>query len=257
MLGEGIETVQFKLVHHRAQTPAAGLVARGERIEIALQQIRLTDIGADDIDQRPVDRALVEKRHDRHIDAFFVDLPAVGAEAETADVDDVRGRGEQGDQRVVAEARGDHGEIVQMTSGEPRIVGDVDVAPLHGGGGKAGEKVADRGGHRVDMTGGAGDRLGEHAPLEIEHPGGQITGLAHSVGKRGTDQRLRLLLDDGDQAVPHDLGADLAKRGGLGMAWLQFHPEFSGTRRAIPPHPSWPSMRHTLERPQARVLAWW
>src|SRR3546814_15025204 len=36
--------------------------------------------------------------------------------------------------------------------------------------------------------------------------------LAHRVGEGGADQRLRLLLDDGDQPVPHDLQPELGER---------------------------------------------
>ena len=65
------------------------------------------------------------------------------------------------------------------------------------------------------MAGRAGDRLRHHAAAQIEDAGGQIAGLAHRGGERGADHGLRLLLHDGDQAVPHDLAMDLRKRIGF------------------------------------------
>ncbi len=66
--------------------------------------------------------------------------------------------------------------------------------------------------HRVDVARRAGDRLRHHAALQVEDAGGQVAGLAHRGGERGADHRLRLLLDDRDQAVPHDLALDLRQR---------------------------------------------
>ena len=42
----------------------------------------------------------------------------------------------------------------------------------------------------------------------IEHAGGEVAGLARRGAEAGAHQRLRLLLDDRDQPVPHDLLAD-------------------------------------------------
>ena len=48
---------------------------------------------------------------------------------------------------------------------------------------------------------------------ESKTPGRHVAALAGRHRKRGADQRLRLLLDDGQQPVPDDLEADLV---GLG-----------------------------------------
>ncbi len=65
------------------------------------------------------------------------------------------------------------------------------------------------------MAGRAGHRLRHHAPVQVEDSCGQITRFTYSRRERGADHRLRLLLHDGDQAVPHDLPLDLRQRAGL------------------------------------------
>ena len=60
-----------------------------------------------------------------------------------------------------------------------------------------------------------GDGLGQHAPLEIEDAGRQIAGFTHDRAEGGAHQGLRLLLDHGDQAVPHDLQIDQTDTVGL------------------------------------------
>ena len=58
------------------------------------------------------------------------------------------------------------------------------------------------------MAGRAGDRLRHHAPVGQEHPRRQITRLARGRAKGRAHQRLRLLFDHRDQAVPHHLHPD-------------------------------------------------
>ena len=60
------------------------------------------------------------------------------------------------------------------------------------------------------MAGRAGDGLRHHAALGVEQPDRKITGLTHRGGEGGAQQRLRLLLDDGEQAVPDHLQLNLA-----------------------------------------------
>ena len=64
------------------------------------------------------------------------------------------------------------------------------------------------------MAGRAGDRLGEHPALQIEHPGGQVAALAHDRAEGGAQQRRRLLLDHRDQPLPHHLLSEIGE--GLG-----------------------------------------
>ena len=74
------------------------------------------------------------------------------------------------------------------------------------------EEVVDRARHRVDVARRAGDGLRQHGAAEIEHAGRQIAGLASRRREAGADQRQRLLLDDRDQAVPHELQANGGER---------------------------------------------
>ena len=88
----------------------------------------------------------------------------------------------------------------------------VTIAFFHSGDRKLVQKKTHRRGHRVHVTGRTGHGLGEHAAVEIEHARGKIAGLAHGIGERRANERLRLLVDDGDQPVPHELIMDLRER---------------------------------------------
>ena len=145
---------------------------------------------------------------DGDADALLEHLPRVRPEAAPADVHDVTGVGEQPDQPVAVEGRRHHRDVVQMPGGEPRVVGDEHVAGFHGVHRVFGDEMPDALGHGVDVPRRAGYRLRQHAALAVEHPGGEVAGLPHTGGKRGAHQRLRLLLDDRDQAVPHDVLVD-------------------------------------------------
>ena len=80
------------------------------------------------------------------------------------------------------------------------------------------------------MAGRAGDRLGEHPALQIEHPGGEIAALAHDRAEGGAQERRRLLLDHRDQALPHHLLSEVGERLGAvhgvsscASAWRSIH----------------------------------
>ena len=67
------------------------------------------------------------QRQQRQEQPFVEDLPPVGRLAEAADVDHVRGAGEQRHQLAVVEGgRGDD-DVVEMAGALPRIVGDVGI----------------------------------------------------------------------------------------------------------------------------------
>ena len=68
-------------------------------------------------------------------------------------------------------------------------------------------------------------------PCAVEDAGREVAGLAHDGREGGAQQRLRLLLDHGDQPVPHDLQFDVADRLG--------HDRLSGARVCFgaAPHP--------------------
>ena len=153
---------------------------------------------------------------DRHVQTFLVDLPAIRPKAAPTDIDDMAGTGEQSDQTIVVEGRCHDREIVQVAGPLPRIVGDENIAFAHRVDGEFLKEKPDTGGHRVDMTRGAGDRLGEHPPSGVENPGGQVASLAGGSAERGADQGLGLFLDHRDQAVPLDLHVNTVKAVGGG-----------------------------------------
>ena len=102
--------------------------------------------------------------------------------------------------------RGRHNcDIVQVACAFPWIVGDIDVAFKDVFASNTADKVADRIGHRVHVTGRARHRLGQHLTCSVIDACGQITGFAHGCRKRGANQCLRLFFYDRNHAVPHDL----------------------------------------------------
>ena len=95
-----------------------------------------------------------------------------------------------------------------MAGAEPGIVGDVDIAGLHRHLWKMLEKVGHRRRHGVHMAGRSRHRLGDHVAVAVIDARGQIASLARDGAKGDAEQGLGLFLDHGNQAVPHDLGAD-------------------------------------------------
>ena len=207
-----VEVVDPELVHHLDQPAAADIVAGGEGMEVAHHLDGLPHIRGHDVDQRPVDRSPLREAHDGDVESLLEDIPPVRCHPPSADVDDMAGAGEQRHDPAVAEGGRDEGEVVQMAGAFPRIVGQEHVAFLHRPDGEAFEEVPDRARHRIDMPRRAGDRLGEHPPLGVEHPRRQIARLAGRGGESGPDERLGLFLDHRDQAVPHQLQADRRER---------------------------------------------
>ena len=160
-----------------------------------------------------VHAAFPRQGHDRNGEALLVHLPPIRPHAQSADVNDMDGVGEQAHRLAPVEAGADHRDVVQMTRGEPRIIGDVVVAGLHGGERVDREEMLHRIGHRIDVSRRAGDRLRQHAAVAVEHARREVARLAHRGAERRPQHGLRLLLDHGDQPVPHDLGLDLRERG--------------------------------------------
>jgi hypothetical protein len=213
VVAERLEMADLELAHHVDETPAALVVAGGEGVDVALDLERLAHVGAHDPEQVLVHRAGARQGHDRQRQPFLEDLPPVRAHAEPADIDDMHRRGEEPDRPALVEGRADHGEIVKVPASQPGIVGDVVIALPHAGERIGGEEVLDRVRHRVDVARRAGDRLGQHAALGVEDAGREVAGLPHRGREGGAHQRLGLLLDDGDEARPHDLHVDLRKGG--------------------------------------------
>ncbi len=201
---------QAEFLHHRHQAAAADLVAGDQRIDVADHLHRLAYIGADHRQQVLVHLAGAGQAHQRYEQALVVDLPAFRCLADAAHIDQVRGAGEQRDDGVVDEGGGDHDQVVQVAGALPGIVGDVNIARLHLRHRERLQEVADRAGHGVDVAGRAGDGLGQHAALQVEHAGGDVAGLARRGAEGGAHQGLALLLHHRQQSVPHDLQLDLA-----------------------------------------------
>src|SRR4029079_3996970 len=107
--------------------------------------------------------------HQRDVETLLVDLAGIDGHAAAADIDDVAGRGEERDHLAAPEGRRDEGEVVQVAGALPRIVGQEDVAFLHGGGGEAVEEVVDGARHRVDVAGRAGHGLRQHGAAQVEY----------------------------------------------------------------------------------------
>ena len=206
-----------ELVHHGEQAVGAGPVAGDQRVHVAFELERLAHVPAHHLDEVLVDPALAHERHDRDVEPFLVHGARVRPEAAPADIHHVRGAGEGADDPALAEHRRDDRQVVQVAAGEPRVVGDVDIALAHDLVGVAGEEVLHRDGHGVDVARRAGHRLGEHPALGVEDAGGEVARLAHGGAEGGAQQRLRLLLHHRDQAVPHDLRLDL-REPGIGRA---------------------------------------
>ena len=194
--------------HHLDEPAAADVVAAGKRVDVALGVDRQARVGADHRHQRLVEPAFVGELQVRDVDPLHEHVGAVRPEADAADVHEVAGAGEQRHEPPAMEARRREHEIVEVAGAHPGIVGDVDVAGPHRLERKAGDEMAHRFGHRVDVPGGAGDGLRQHPAVAVEHAGREVAGLAHDRREGGAQQDLRLLLDDRDEAAPHHLEVD-------------------------------------------------
>ena len=207
-----VEAVDAVLGHHGAEPGLADAVAADQGMEVALDLHRFAHVGAYDAHHAFVDPAFAHQGQQRQEQALVEDLPSVWRLAEAADIDDVRRAGEQRHQLVVVEGgRGDD-DVVEMAGALPRVVGHVGIARLHGLDRKFADEMDDAPCHRVHVARRAGNGLRQHAALEVEHAGRDIARLARTRGEGGAHQRAGLLLDDGEQAVPHDLEADISGR---------------------------------------------
>ena len=87
----------------------------------------------------------------------------------------------------------------------PGIVSDENISRSHRLDRKMIQEEPNRIGHRVHMARRARDSLGQHARAEVEYAGGYVTRFSDDRIEGCANQSLALLLDDGKQAVPHDL----------------------------------------------------
>ena len=205
LVGQRIDALQPELVHHRQQRPPADVVAGGLGVEIADRLVREADVGADDLQQLVVRLAAVEELRHRDAQPLLVDLVRLAGEDLTADVRRVAEVAEVGDDAPLAEDRRQHREVVELAGGHPGVVGDQHVAGAERLRRIGGEEMAHAGGHRVDVPGGAGQRLRHHLAAGVEDAAGEILRLAHHRAEGGPHQRRLLLVGDREEPVPEHL----------------------------------------------------
>src|SRR5918998_762513 len=208
LIREGFDVAEVELLDHLEEPRAADVVARGLGVEVADDLERRPHVGADEAEEFLVWLAATEQAGHRHEEPLFVDLAPVRAKAPTPDIEGVAAISEINDELAVAEDRGDHCEVVEVAGGLPGMVGEEYVSRLEVVGRDLPQEVVHARGHRVDVAWRARNGLGDHPASPVEHPGGEVAGLPHHAREGGAHQRARLLLDDGDQAVPEDLEQD-------------------------------------------------
>ena len=170
--GKIVEIVEFELFEHRQKSSTACFVTCREAVDVADDLIGFADVPAHHGDEVVVEFASLDPLQDRDAHALLVHLAGLGAVAATPDVDDVRGRCEEADERCVVagitEDRGGDGDVVKVAGALPGVVRDVDVARVDPFRADVVDEVADGGGHRVDVAGCARDRLGDHPAFGVE-----------------------------------------------------------------------------------------
>ena len=147
---------------------------------------------------------------DRDPQAFLEHVAAAGADAVAADVGVVDRRAEEARSTRPPRNTGyEHGDVEQLAGRLVRIVGDQHVARSTSESvGYSSRIAAAAARQRVDVAGRAGDGLGHHPAAPVEHRVGEVAGLAHDRAEGGPLQRLGLLVDRGDQALPQHLELD-------------------------------------------------
>ena len=91
-----------------------------------------------------------------------------------------------------------------MPGGEPRIVGDQDVALGEAVGREFLNEMRTRGGQRVDMAGRAGHGLGDHAAFAVQQGAGEIACFPHHGAESDALQGAGLFAGRADQVAPED-----------------------------------------------------
>ena len=205
-----LQVVKAELAEHGEERLGAVAVAGRERVQVALRHQRIADVGGENPHQRQIWLAAVVELHDRNPQALLEELASVRAEAAPADVGDVAGGGEQRHWAFVGEHRRHHGEVVQMARAVPRIVGDQHVARRQLAQRIGGEELADARRHRVDVARRSRDGLRQHRAVGREDACREVARFAHDGREGGAHERLRLLLDDGEEAAPDQLISQFA-----------------------------------------------
>ena len=171
----------------------------------------------DDRDELLVRHALAIDLHDRHLQAFGVDVGG-GAVERAADVRPMRHAAGERHHLAVVEDRHRECHVIEMAAGDVGVVGQQDVAGieiLHA-------VVIELGLHGVAH---AADEHRQAEPdrhriaLRVEQPDGEIERLVddHVVG--GAHQVGLHLLGRGDETVAHDFGGDRIDARQAARAW--------------------------------------
>src|SRR5262249_31405048 len=119
----------------------------------------------------------------------------------------MNGRAEVADDAALVEHRRNHGYVEEMTGGEPRIIGDNDVALLEPALEHLDELAAGMG-DAVDVTGRPGRRLHHQPALGVDQRSREVAGFAHDGAECDALQRLGLLAHRADQVAPEDFELD-------------------------------------------------
>ena len=176
--------------------------------QIAEDGIRGAHVVADDVVQGLVGPALLVELGDRDPEPLFVNVARAGADAVAPDVGVVNGRAQIGDDPPLVEDRRKHRDVEEVPGRDPGIVDDQHVARTQLRGRKLQQDIAARRRQAVDVPGGAGHGLGDHAALGVEHAVREIAGLAYDRAEGDALQGACLFADDADQVAPQDFELD-------------------------------------------------
>ena len=166
------------------------------RLDIAQHLIGHADVFGNDLEYFRHDLACAVEFHRRQGQTFLenaVGVSGVTAPADIGLVCDVDGK--SNDFSLVKYRHGER-NVVQMTGGEPRVIGDrhviwVPVRPARYE--MFGHRRAAASEPRQRL-----ERLRQQIAIWGEQHAGVIVGFAHDVGKRGADDNGRLLFGDRD-----------------------------------------------------------
>ncbi len=206
-------------VDHFEEAALTGSDRRDLSAEVAHRAFGQAHIGLDDGDELLVRRPLTVDLHDRHLQAFGVDIGR-GAVERAADVGPMRHAARECHHLAVVEDRHGEGHVVEMAAGDVGIVGQQDVAGIeifHA-------VVSELGLHRVahaadEHRQSESDR--DRVALRIEQSNGEVERFVYDHVVGGAHQVGLHLLGSGDETVAHDLGRHridaMAPGRGLGL----------------------------------------
>ncbi len=203
-----IDGVKIELVHELEERPGAHLVAGGLCVQVAHRLVGSAHVGPDQLDEVLVDLSGAEQFHDGQSQPLLINLSGLGGEDPAPYVGRVAGVGEIADDSPSPEHRGCNRDVVDLPGGHPRVVGEKNIAFGEPFGRVFGQQVAHPGRHGVDVARSAGERLGHHGALGVEHPAGQVLRLPDDGAERGSHQGHLLFVHHRKEPVPQHLQED-------------------------------------------------